>query len=513
MSDSQQLFKSVLISNKKRLGLKYKNKIASSSNILKKPAVKSENLPKSLSDSNISLPSTSNLHLQEKQNLSNFENNLLDLNISNLNLQETQNLSNFENKLLDFTNSDLSVQEEETQIFSNFENNLPSFNSSNISDNLNRMEILKSFASILPTFSGNSEHLETFILAIDEFHDLYYTGDDVQKKYVLGVIRSKLIDNSRDFLMSRPDLKTWAAIKTTLREKYGDPINYQVLMQQLNYIYKNKNESLLEFVQRLKSFIQRIVSKIQSQNIDNNSKLILTAQAEKTAVIVLMSNVPEALKTILLVHNPETLDAALVQVTNFNLIESQINLKNQVTQRPSSSQSNHNTNNRNSQHQQTPFNYYNYHTINPQQNTFRQPFPRQPVNVQPRPVKHYYPTNAQVFGKPKNVFAPQKNQNYNNNNQGFNQNRPTPMSISTAGPSRINQNVFRPSGPRNFLSQELTNLETEEIKEEESYQDCSESYEVYPEFQDEFQNLAIGNEHENENQNFQDPASSIDPLT
>ena len=37
----------------------------------------------------------------------------------------------------------------------------------------------------------------------------------------------------------------------------------------------------------------------------------------------------------------------------------------------------------------------------------QQQFPSQPIQIRPRPVQRHYPTNTQVFGKPRNVFAPQ----------------------------------------------------------------------------------------------------------
>lgn len=479
--DPKQLFKSVLISNRKRLGLKTK-----------------KNKKSSLAEKLETYKNKSDLNLSEL-----FSE--LDLASSSTSKPGDNINSNF-----DITNTSLSSSEEE-------EEQIETFCSTNLTKS-NKMDVLRSFATILPTFSGNPEHLESFIFSIDEFHSLYYNGEEIQKKFVFSVIRSKLVENSKDFIMSRPDLKTWTDIKVALREKYGDPIGYQTLMQQLNYINKNKHEDLLDFVQRLKLFVQRINSKIQSENIDNNSKLILTSQADKTAVIVLMSNVPESLKTILLIHNPSNLDAALVQVTNYNLIESQINLKNQVTPKPFHQQRKSTNFNQSFNQNSQSFNQ------NPQQfqqqNNFKQTFPSQPVQVQSRPIKQHFPTNAQVFGKPKNVFAPQKNMNQRLSP------KPTPMSVQSAGPSRINQpqqnrqyyNYFQPTGPKNFVSQELTNLQTnhehaEDQNSEEYYDDYYYNDEDIPNVQEEDISLSPHQESPNtENQNFHEIAST-DPLT
>lgn len=79
-----------------------------------------------------------------------------------------------------------------------------------------------------------------------------------------------------------------------------------------------------------------------------------------------------------------------------------------------------------------------------------------------------FPTNAQVFGKPANVFSPQ--------NSRKPQGKPEPMSTTSRLPSlkhnlgpRQNfnnnynhNNYFKSTGPRNFISEELTNLEVNE---------------------------------------------------
>lgn len=73
----------------------------------------------------------------------------------------------------------------------------------------------------------------------------------------------------------------------------------------------------------------------------------------------------------------------------------------------------------------------------------------------PKPIinKQNYPTNSQVFGHNKN-------------------NAPTPMSVSTARtnrvPSRVNNNnYFKQTGPPNFISEELYNVQTNETEQDE----------------------------------------------
>lgn len=323
------------------------------------------------------------------------------------------------------------------------------------------MENIRFHTSLLPTFSGIQNHLESFLNSIDEFYSLYNSTDANTNKVVLAAIKSKLIDNAREFLLSRPDLTTWTAIKEALRQKFGDPITYHILIQQLQYFKINKNENIIQFVDRIKSFIQRIVSKIQCEVTDNNSKIILLHQVQQTAVLILTANSPQTLKTMLMLQRPNTLDDAYSYVINYNMVESQVNFTYGTTLHNSDNINNNfnKNNNLNNQNKVTPVGQLQLQH-QPVQFSQQPKFPSQPIFVQPRPVQRHYPTNAQVFGKPKNVFAPQ------NRPQKFQP--PTPMSTSTAGPSRSYQqrqnyrppNFFQPTGPRNFVTQELTNVET-----------------------------------------------------
>lgn len=202
----------------------------------------------------------------------------------------------------------------------------------NLSINSNsKMENFRFYSKLLPTFSGNQLHLESFILSIDDFNKAYPASDNETKTLVLAVIKSKLVDNARNFLLSRPDLDDWNSIKNALRQRFGDPITYFVLMQQLQYFRINKNETILQFVERLKTFKQRIISKVQCEVEDVNSRTTLINQVEHTAVLILTANSPETLKAMLMMQRPSSLKAAFDHVVNYNMVENQIKFATNVT--------------------------------------------------------------------------------------------------------------------------------------------------------------------------------------
>lgn len=117
-------------------------------------------------------------------------------------------------------------------------------------------------------------------------------------------------------------------------------------------------------------------------------------------------------------------------------------------------------------------NFQNNH--NNYNNNFRahsapQRFPSQPRNIQPKFVQRHYPTSAQVFGFPKNVFklTGQKPTN-----------EPEPMSTTSRNPT-IRQSIrnrFQPSGPRNFISKEPHQIDEEPYKNQINNEPQSNEY-------------------------------------
>lgn len=359
----------------------------------------------------------------------------------------------------------------------------------------------KEIAATLKTFSGKSEHLESFINNIDRFFNRYgRTQDNSLSEFVYLAICSKIIGEAGDFLACRPDLDTWPQIRDALRLKYGDRVDRNVLQQQFLFLTKNKNESVIDFLERLKTIKMRLNLKINSDsNLSNEIKQLMIQQNEVSAVTVLLSNVHSELRTLLMISNTKTIDDATTLVLNHSLMEQQINYRpSHSNPRPSQPmnrpvrQQYYPPGNSYSQH--FPQTYYanEHRTIShnvpqtftpsnnfkpPQQSSFynrpSNSFPSQPINLQPRqlPPKRYF-TNEQVFGKPKNVFAPKNSHKPPNRaepmsitmNTRLSQNRqntyePEPMSTTTNFNRNSRPNAFLPSGPRNFISEELFNLE------------------------------------------------------
>lgn len=316
--------------------------------------------------------------------------------------------------------------------------NLQTIIESNPSPNIRMCDALKATVSLLKTFDGNTNHLEAFINIIDTFYNRYHAGDESQKEFVNLAIQSKLVGEANDFILTRPDLTSWPTIREALRLKFGDPISRQNLTQQLMFAIRNKNESTLDYVHKLKALVHRISSKIQSEDLDTNTKHTLIAQTELTATHNLMSNVPQELRTVLIIQNPVDLSTAQNLIVNYELINNQISFKSHFNQ-------NVNPHKSLPKPSSTPFSQFHPQSQNynyPRHQQINKPFPSQPINIQPQMnrFQRQFPTNSRVFGKPQNVFKPTNTSNFP---------KPTPMSgVSVQPRTPINQSMSRPNNFR-----------------------------------------------------------------
>lgn len=362
------------------------------------------------------------------------------------------------------------------------------------------IQAAKEIAYTLRPFSGRSEHLESFINAIDKFHTRYgTTSDNSLSEFVFASICSKIVEEAGDFILCRPDLNTWPEIKKALRDKFGDRLDRNVLQQQFIFLTRHKNENIIDFLERIKLLKMRLNLKINSDSeLAQATKSALIDQNEVTAVTVLISNTSSDLRTLLMIKNPKNIDEATSLVINHTSMEQQINsrhhyqLNTPIKIQKGDHNSKQNLHNIPNNYRMPHFQNIQNHTQNFNQSTqfqrqlspmcnFKPQFPSQPINVQTRNIPKKYYTNEQVFGKPINVFSPQ--------NSHKPQNTPKPMSITSQLTSKnFNQNKqpnhFRQTGPRNFISEELTNIE---IPEQSAYysnenfpHDSNNSYENIP---------------------------------
>nr|CAI5842444.1 unnamed protein product [Callosobruchus analis] len=229
-----------------------------------------------------------------------------------------------------------------------------------------------------------------------------------------------------------------------------------------------KNEPPMDFGKRLQVLRSSLAQKLTLSEPSSVIRTAMLKQYEGVCLRAFIRGLPGPLQTIIRLKNPDSLERALTYVVeeqNFQYTQ------NIFKQRPN----NFNTPRFPSQQLQPFNNNIRFQPpVQQSQQTFQsaQNFPSQPIKIQTVPVQRHFPTNREVFGPPKNanVFKPTGNPPSNH---------PQPMSVSTRNTFRPRapqrQNHFRPSGPRNFSSGELFQIDQSNAEYEKEHDNLENS--------------------------------------
>lgn len=338
-------------------------------------------------------------------------------------------------------------------------------------------QLLKLYVDTIPHYNGDGNTLEIFISACDYLMTNYGNTADAQLvAYLLRVVIGKLTDRAQLLIATRPELNSWDSIKKALRLSFGDQRNIDCLEQDLITMFPMRNEQPLDFAKRIQVARSRLASKVSSLSeteMPRATKIIYLKQYDNLALKTFIRGLTGHLQSIVRLRNPDTLELAMTYVTeeeNFkytqNMAYSLAHPKsihtNQIrkphsnthVQRPNQYAHTHFTFPPPTQPQQPQPTFANAnHANNFQQNTPTQKFPSQPINIQPRPVQHHFRSAERVFGTPKNVWKP--------TGQKPNNNFVEKMSTSSRVPTvrQPSSNFFKTSGPRNFVSEELFQID------------------------------------------------------
>lgn len=335
-------------------------------------------------------------------------------------------------------------------------------------------QLLKLHVDTIPYYNGDSHTLKIFISSCDYLFATYVNNNDAQlKTYLLRVVIGKLTDRAQILIGTRNELTTWTLIKAALRQSFGDQRNLDCLEQDLITLQPFRGESPLEFGKRIQIARSRLASKISSISdtvMPQATKVVYLRQYDQVALKTFIRGLSGNMQSIVRLRNPDSLEMAMNFVTEEENFRYTQNLPQALTRHNTQKAPQANNVSRLQNHRfnkplipqtyapaypmQSHYNpnYTPFQRFNAPSSRTHTTFPNQPINIQSRPIQHKFPTNAQVFGPPKNVFKPtgQKPTNI-----------PEPMSTTSHIPTirRPPSNYFQSTGPRNFISQELNQMD------------------------------------------------------
>lgn len=338
-------------------------------------------------------------------------------------------------------------------------------------------QLLRLYVDTIPKFNGDPGTLEIFIehcnFLIATYTNVSDANDPINGFLIRAVI-SKLSGNALVLIGSRPEIRTWDGLRSLLRLSFGDQRNIDCLVQEMLMAKPNRNETSLQFGQKVQKLRSAIASKLISLNLPLLERNFKLANYDELALKTFIRGLSGRTQDMVRLRNPGNLELAIsivLEEENFTLYQ-----KQNYTATPTASYNKVPVQNR------PPIVHRpNYQTFS--QNFVRQPpflpssyvqqqipsqflkpqfpkpqFPSQPIDVQPsqsQATPQKFLTNKQVFGPPKNVFKPTGNIPPRQYEPMSTTSRNTTVQRSQ---NFHNPNYFRSTGPRNFISEELHHL-------------------------------------------------------
>lgn len=340
----------------------------------------------------------------------------------------------------------------------------------------NLPQFLKVHAEIIPDFNGEESELHFFLASIDSIVEHFFDAgnpNNFQNVVIFRTIISKLKDAARE-VINISGATTIAEIRAELVRNFSDPRNENSLIFDLNNLRQSNAETAHEFHDRVRKLLNTISNYLSIHEANADVRRFKQNLYNQQGLQVFLAGLRNPHGLMVRTRGPRTMLEAI------NFIKNEENIRHVQNPVPSTSNNNNNTKKFNAQ---KPFNNFSQKSIFPQQhivprqfNNFplRHNFPQSnnqmrnfnsqqaslsnPINLQPNQnvPQRRFPTNQQVFGKPQNYWQQKPNEK---------QERPSPMSTTSARPPFQNYNN-QSSTPR-WTSEELYNIEEAEIDNQE----------------------------------------------
>lgn len=310
----------------------------------------------------------------------------------------------------------------------------------------------------IPIYEGGTKLLSHFLQTCDKFAENLATNDNALNVALFALIKSRIRGEALDLVVAN-NPETYANCRALLVSRYSDPSSEDLLLNKLSSCYQHTNQSYEKYADEVKVRLNKLKEFLQLNIADQATKNIKNTLYENLAKNTFINGIKEPYHSHLINFELNDIEACLVKCRKFDNHEQQAAYLNFARQRDHKPKQNSLTEPR----RVTPLPTFG----NPRNNnSFSNPGPSRnpsPFSFQPRPAatQTQQSFNATNFGN--NNFARNYNNNNNNNNLSRTQNyQPTPMSINTRNSNRPSgnqpirtNNIFRSTGPANFIAEEL----------------------------------------------------------
>ncbi len=375
----------------------------------------------------------------------------------------------------------------------------------------------------IPEYHPDHNNLSVFIQEVDNLAE--YLQNRLTSDLVYAVnfsIRSKIKGDARDFITYQ-NATQWSEIRTALLSKYGDQRSEDLLISALTHCVQKRNETYLDFYSRTLKALNDLMQYISLNETDKNFITYKKADYQRLALKTFQIGLIDPYRSYLSHFQLSTIEECLNKCKFYD------NRRHEWDYCEFLRKTNESSIPRKPQPQMFS-------------NQFSQNFPAQPRQnflALPAPQNRFNPSNSMqnnqsIFSRPSNSFNQQQQPrpftgNFQNKLPFNNQSRPPPepMSTRTILPSgnrpqwnsnrppqsqfpnqnqnfQKRSNIFQSTGPPNWSSKELFNLETENSDQLDQPSTSEENY-FYEEYYEPTENFEQNPEEYSEN--FQETAS------
>ncbi|KAJ8967814.1 hypothetical protein NQ317_004049 [Molorchus minor] len=169
---------------------------------------------------------------------------------------------------------------------------------------------LSEIFSVIPEYDGNQIFLQTFLNAVRCANSMAIGN---QRILLTLHVKNKLRGKAAELINSR-NPSTWEEIKILLETHFGDSRDLTSLIQDLQRISQQSNESALNFVSRLQTHNAKMHASVQKTQLTAEQKTAQSNLIETMTLNTLLTGLDPKLGSIIRASNPSTMLAAISRI-------------------------------------------------------------------------------------------------------------------------------------------------------------------------------------------------------
>lgn len=239
---------------------------------------------------------------------------------------------------------------------------------------------LNFLTKFISSFDGDSKKIHSFIKNCDYAYNL---ANNQQKPIIFAFIQTQVTDKA-DLVTSCRILETWPEYKSFLLENFTENKSFFQIQLELQSCIQNRNESVINFTQRIEKCFSNLIRITKSETNDPNELIGRNAIIKQMTLHQFLIGINQNYSTVLRSQNPKTFEEAsniaineekLSQYKNFansnNSNQSSLNSLNYQYKNSQVNNSNQSFQSHNNKYKESRINHVKNYTPNNNRSNFQ----------------------------------------------------------------------------------------------------------------------------------------------